>query len=190
MTDQDIGSRLASAMRSRAADAATATDTATALERLEAKLPRQNRRRRVLLAGVATGAAAGTALAVAAATGLLSPAPQVSSAVQPGPPPGPARVVPLNFPTGLLAVPNSPDRASMVVNESGSVQFRADVGTTHERVSFPHAGTVVFEPESFFCSTAGTYRYTVTHGALRFGVVSDTCASRRGFLTEGPFVRP
>jgi len=65
------------------------------------------------------------------------------------------------------------------------VTARDKTGPDTERLSFPAAHQMTFGPslEGTYCTTSGTYRYTVDHQVLRFVAVGhDRCQSRVEYL--------
>jgi hypothetical protein len=97
--------------------------------------------------------------------------------------------VPQGFPTGRLEVANSPTHVAMTVSSDGGVTLSDNRGDSRETLSFLTTGQVTFSKDDFFCSVAGTYRYTTTTTTVRFALVHDTCRDRRIFLTAAAFTK-
>ena len=186
-----LETRLREATNERAEYAMTHTDTERELHRFRGQLARNQRSRRIRItvALAATAAvAAGVVVLVLALTGsgntsapkTLTPAPGSTSSQAPAP------TLPADYPLGTWErQPQSRLHETLIFNDVPTVTERDNLGPDTQRVTFPAAHEMTFSRslDGNYCTTSGTYRYSIHGHLLRFVVVGhDPCKNRSSYL--------
>ena len=190
MSDR-LEARLREATSNRAEYAMTHTDTERELQRFHSQLAgnRHSRRMRIALALTATAAvAAGVIALVLALTGNdKTTAPKAATPATGGSASqGPVQVLPADYPLGTWErQPQTRLHPVLIFNDVPTVTERDNLGPDTEPVTFPAAHQMTFgrSLDGNYCTTSGTYRYTIVRHVLRFVAVGhDSCQNRVDYL--------
>ena len=193
--DPELVARLRTTLTTEAVLAMGQTDTTGELQRLQQRVGTRRQRVPVRIAVASSFAAiiVVVLVIVAFSAGRGHPT-RVTPLAGPNPTQA-ASVLPAGFPTSLtrtLAKPVADQptgQATLGFAPTGRVTLANTRGASNETATFPAPGEITFSPDSFLCSTPGTYRYQVQGRSMTFTTVSDaSCPDRRTFLVAGSWL--